>query len=426
MQSVLLRFRHFYHPTIWFWLLTAVMGGVFVELTYSGIFTQKVNDFSAFYWAVITTFEHGLSPYSEETLKSIAKGFIFSYVYPPPSLLILFPLSAFSYKAALSIQYGINLLCLFAAVYLTFFRLLPIKSEHHKLILALLALLYTLASEPYYISVFLGQINPPLLLLLVCSWYFIDRNHLAAGALTLSLATIFKIYPAFFMLYFLISHHNRLVIYCGAYLSLLCLATLLILPPQLWYDWAIEFLPLGIYSHATEGFSLSHLWSQSLNGFFMKLFHSIAPVFQASIFSTLFIYMVTATLIVVTFYLLLRLKKQDFLTYKTVYFPCLLILMFLVSPWSWGHHLVFIMPTFYFLLYHLIYIDRDLKSWAFFIIALILLLIPIRVDLNQTDTLHQLVLYSKNFYVCMIIWCLYINLLSTQLDLSLRPFQSRN
>lgn len=308
-------------------------------------------DLPTFFYAVSTVFVDGKSPYQSGMLaheQVPSDQAIFPFLYPPPALLVLYPLSYLTYESAAMIILVVNHLLLLLFLYLFLFRVLDFQLGHSSIAVAAA---YSFLYHPVSVTLSRGQVNLFVLVLLCLVWLGMKRkSHPVLVALPLSLAIGVKTYPVFILVLLIVTRRYRDLVWVLGCLGVFFLAAYLILPWPVWTDWIRDVLPTGGYGRVPFNlFSPAAPWNQSINGFTSRLFlenefsEALLPSARAA---KLVPYMVSALVVLVTF-ALIRLASSvseigDDLDRQ---FSLLLTTMYLVAPISWEHHLVFVLPA---------------------------------------------------------------------------------
>jgi hypothetical protein len=199
--------------------LVATVVAYFLALYYFRISdrTVKLNfgaflklDFGAFYtWAYAARI--GLNPYSPDAVMPLASRLGVRAMpanYPPPFILAIEPLSLIPRIPAFWLWHGINLCLLLIAVWLL---VADLDNSRKRVGFAGAALLY----GPVTASLFWGQVEPFVLLMLVIALRnSVARRDIASG-IAVALAAMCKMYPIVVIGYFLVSRRWTVVASTG-------------------------------------------------------------------------------------------------------------------------------------------------------------------------------------------------------------------
>jgi len=387
---------------------------VFPSLQHSVPFTDP--DFPTFYSAAQVTFRDGRSPFSYEILTRAGARFGFPgpppYLYPPPSLLLLYPFAFLSYEAARRAMLAANQLLTLLFIYIFFFKVMRWKWQEPFLALALV---YTLTFHALGETLDHGQVNLLVLVLIAISWYALkeDRGPLWA-ALPLSLSIVIKLYPALLLLYLLLKRKYHVLLWTLALLGAYSLVAGILLPRAVWSDWLTRVVASGGYGQPTLYlFSPAAPWNFSLNGFAARLFlpNEYTPVLFPSPAAARIVPYCLAVL------LLLALVGLGWLARRSpdrdgridLELSLWLATMFMVAPLSWEHHLVFVLPAVLVALYRLVYCRGDLGFLALVGLASLVIGWEAYVHFTTARSGWQVLLLSRKLYAVAALWlyCVY-------------------
>ncbi len=284
------------------------------------------------------------------------------FLYPPPSLLLFFPFSRMSFQAAKIGMLVVSHISLLLFLYIFFFRIMGWQREY---LFTAAAFVYVCAFHPLAVTLTLGQINLVLLLCLTLAWFADARDwHPALVALPLTLAVGIKIYPALFLLYFLVKKKYAVVVWAVAIFLAASGAASLLLPAGVWSDWMAFVLPSGGYARVAQDLINPTVpWNQSLNGFLSRFFikniwsqalcHSPFAARVLTWLSSLLVLLVSLGISAAAP------KTEGRKTYVHYEFSILLLAVFIVAPFSWDHHLVMTLPAVLFALSLLVFTEKN-------------------------------------------------------------------
>lgn len=157
-------------------------------------------DFPSFYFAAISAFKDGISPYNYGHLAGYEAQIgqhIFPFFYPPFSLPLFYPLSVVPYEAARDAFLILNHLLVVASPLLTATLIL---GERKFSTLALAGVAIYLLSRPVAVTLLSGQVNLVVLFCLLVHWFAVKKDRPIVSGLALSCAILLKTYPAIFLL----------------------------------------------------------------------------------------------------------------------------------------------------------------------------------------------------------------------------------
>ncbi|MDQ6654279.1 MAG: DUF2029 domain-containing protein [Verrucomicrobiota bacterium] len=309
--------------------------------------SQSAYDFPPLYCATKAVFDQHQSPYGVNAFAQQSKAlgrWIPPFLYPPPSLLVLYPLHLFSYDGAKACLLAINHLCLLAAILLITRRLFREEFARAPTQLwAALALVYLLSFDPTVVTLHLGQVN---LLLLVCIcflWDALKRDRGAlAIALPLSVAIVIKTYPILLLPLLVFRRRYKAVALTLAFFALYCAAAYALLPASVWSDWVSKVMPESSQVHPGP-------WNQNIRAFVGRAFlpnpfsdplwalpQIVKPLIMlgsGAVFA--------ATMLVSFFGWWRSDARRPIEAELSLY----LLMIFLIAPVSWEHHFVYLLPS---------------------------------------------------------------------------------
>ncbi len=307
-------------------------------------------DFPSFWCAAKATFSQSVSPYNLDTLKSLLDvEHIYPYLYPPSSLLLFYPLSYFTYDTARIVVLIFNHSLILLLLPLLFFKILKL-SINRDIIEIIVGFVFIYFFHPIVILLNHGQVNLLLLFLLLGFWIMTNRNNNITSAIFLVLAILLKTYPLIFIPFLIVTKKFKLLLYVTLFLSIISILSYIVLPNNVWSDWFINVLPSGGYANTPKDlFSPASIYNQSLNGFFSRLFTvsewSPNPVIESQSLARIATYLVATILFFISLFGIRRVvianDKYSFDWVMLIVLP----LMFLISPLSWEHHLVYLLGT---------------------------------------------------------------------------------
>lgn len=371
----------------------------------------RIVDLPSFFWAAKLAFERGVSPYDPQAFQEAAALVgqrVHPYLYPPPSLLVFYPLSLVSFDAAKVLVLVVNHALLLLLGYLLLWSVARLDRRGAATLAFFVA--YLLLDEPVRLTIVHGQVNLLVLVLLLLFWLALreDARPLLIG-LPLSLAILVKAYPALFLLPLLAQRKYRAV---AATLGLLAVPVAVagfVVPLPAWRDWLTNVLPTGGYGRVPLGlFSPAAAWNQSLNGFTARLFlenefsEALLPS-EAAARSVP--YLLAAALVAATFWMSGRVAgRADARRFLDLELSLWLVVMFAVAPLSWEHHLVFVLPAGVLAL-HLLIEEETRPRWAI-VAGLAALLVAWAPPLDAAVFKHGLLtlVISGELYAALVLW----------------------
>ena len=284
------------------------------------------------------------------------------FLYPPPSLLLFFPFSRMSFEAAKIGMLAVSHISLLLFLYIFFFRIMGWQREY---LFAGAAFVYVCAFHPLAVTLTLGQINLVLLLCLTLTWFGDHRDwHPALVALPLTLAIGIKIYPALFLLYFLVKKKYAVVVWALGISLAASGAAYLLLPAGVWSDWAAFVLPFGGYARVAQDLINPAVpWNQSINGFLSRFFIKNSwsqALCDSPIAARVLTWLSSLLVILVSLGISASAPKTEgrkrYVHYE---FSIILLAVFIAAPFSWDHHLVMTLPAVLFALSLLVFTEKN-------------------------------------------------------------------
>ncbi len=271
------------------------------------------------------------------------------YLYPPSTLLLFFPLSLFSYDHARIIILALNHVTIVFFLWLLFIQIMKLTPKNNTIEI-ILSLFYILSFYPLVVLLNHGQVNLFMACCLLIFWISLRSNKSFLASIFLVIAVLLKTYPIILIPFLLITKRYKTIKYFILLLVGIIAISYLLLPPQIWQDWLTNVVPTGGYGNTPKDlFSPAAIWNQSFNGFFSRLFSisrwSPNPLIESVILAKAFTYFTSAGLFLISLYAVyVRNNKtpESVIDWMMLIF---LPFMFLISPLSWEHHLVYILPS---------------------------------------------------------------------------------
>lgn len=318
-------------------------------------------DFPSFYFGAEAAFTEHRSPYgpdafraAEETLDQI----VFPYLYPPQSLLFFYPFTlAAGYESAKIAMLWLNHLTFLVLAWLLLARLTrpDLRTTEGVLLFAALAI-YLLNFRPVLTNFNHGQINLVVVALVCVAWLALrERWRPAAIGVPMGVAILLKTYPLVFLPMLLLKRQYRALAWVSVVLIVSTIISIWVLPAQAWTEWIARVMPTGGYGQLPYGlFSPATPHNQSINGFTLRLFsaNEFTPVvYPSGMLAKVAPYIIVALIAGATMLLnVLARRRHDLLDLE---FSVLLLMMFMVGPLSWDHHVVFALPAAMIIVLHL-------------------------------------------------------------------------
>jgi alpha-1,2-mannosyltransferase len=324
---------------------------------------QSPGDFPTLYWGTKMVFEEGRSPYVEGAFDEVAEREqrrIFPYLYPPPSLLAFYPFSAVTYDAAKVYLLAVSHACLLLILYF-FQRIAPFDPPPAwRHFATALMLVYVLNYNPVADNFAWGQINLLVLALALIAWLALKRGgHALSVAVPLSLAILLKTYPLLLLPLLVIRRRYAAAAWTLGLAVLYGLLSWWMLPRGLWGDWLANVAPTGGYGLRPFGLPFIPVepWNHSINGFMLFVQDRRAEVLglRTSLITRPLTYLLAGAIGAATVGLsLLSARRGQGERTLDADVSLYLLMMFLVAPLSWEHHLVYVLPAALFAIHCLL------------------------------------------------------------------------
>ncbi len=306
-------------------------------------------DLPSFHAAAKVTFALRGSPYNRQVLKTQYHGRgVFPYLYPPPSLLLFAPMSLMSYEHTHFAHLALNHLLVLLLLWLLVFRV------HHRAggpsaIARAVVLVYFFQFYPIAYVLSTGQVNLVVVCSLCLSWVCLRRDKSMHASVFLSLAILAKTYPAVPAVFLLLCRRFKTAWLTALWLCAFSLVALVAVPWEAWSEWFREVLPRGGYGETPQAlFHPAVTGNQSLNGLFSRLFTRTEwsyPIVVNPALGKLLTYAAALAVLAASAWAVHRAWRRDAASALDHAMCVALPAMVLVAPFSWEHHLVFVLPV---------------------------------------------------------------------------------
>ncbi|NRB41186.1 MAG: DUF2029 domain-containing protein [Pseudomonadales bacterium] len=293
-------------------------------------------DLRSFYFAAKAV-ELGQSPYQVQYLQTLSEqigltDYVYPYLYPPILAQLFKPFLFLPVLWVGPVYLIINSLAMAGTLILSIKILLHSEKCYSKNQLAIIAAL-TLLAVPLHTNLTLGQINMPVLLLIMAAFYcsYNRSCHLLAGSF-LALACFIKITPAGFILFFLLDKRYKVVLGClltlamGLVLSLLSDGGI-----NLWLAFFHSFIDTASNDTGslTDKVAVANISLLSVTG---QMFGKNTGI------------LITLISLSVLGLMLLRISIKTIKTHRWLLILPWFSLMLLASPILYTHHLIYCYP----------------------------------------------------------------------------------
>jgi Glycosyltransferase family 87 len=303
-------------------------------------------DLPSFWGGAQLAFVHRQSPYDLAALQNLlpasSSQHAYPFLYPPPALLVYWPLCTCTYEQARLAFLALNIVLTGAFIALFIGKVARLSLRIDSVVVVVLTL-GVLACAPIWYNLGYGQINLVVACLLCGVWFLARDEKPTAAAVCLTLSILFKTYPAILLPLLLIAGQGKVVARTLLLLGLAAGISFVVLPQNVWAPWLRDVVPQGGYGKSPFGFgTIEAQWNQSLSGLMVRKFGARLPSTPsiARLFYGVAAFLLLGSLAAV------RKTKQLHPTAAIDHAMTLgILLIFLVSPLSWEHHLVFVLPA---------------------------------------------------------------------------------
>ncbi|HEX8373144.1 MAG TPA: glycosyltransferase 87 family protein, partial [Chthoniobacterales bacterium] len=310
------------------------------------------TDFPSYYHAAEYTFVQGITPFGPHVFDQLSADWsriIHPYLYPPPSLLAFWPLALLPYDAAFGAFQVLSHLCFLGSVWLllTSINSFPRAFGLRQIAIGLTAV-YLFNFHPSLQTLGLGQVNH-ITFFFLCLALVAFRRSAAPWmvALPLALAILLKTYPALLVIFLFSARRYKEVFLTCAIFAVFVGLSLVTLPAGVWTSWITEIMPRGGFANNSIAPALN--WNQNINGFISRLF--LENPFVNSPWTASALAKPLATILALfvaglTFLTCWRFHRSDRSAQGSDdLIAAFLLMIFLIAPLSWDHHLVYILPA---------------------------------------------------------------------------------
>ena len=321
---------------------------------------EDALDFPSFYYATQLAYKENKSPYNPQEWKLVQQAYsskdsdLFPFIYLPPSLLIFYPLSLLNYETARIVMLVLNHILTFLFLKLMLFKILAEKPSE---LFSAFFVVYLFAFFPLAINVYYGQINLFILILVCLAWYFTKQNRSPIEiAIPLTLAIALKLYPVLLLIPLVVCKNYKAVLWTMALLFILSIGSYLILPSEIWSDW-YSFVLTSSFSSQVLGVNITNPANQSINGLLSRAFYGhnvrfgpiLTPRPQVA---SMLPFVISGSVVFISTLISYLGKKRQSQEMIDTQFSFWLLVMFMVAPISWNHHLTLILPSIFVLIKH--------------------------------------------------------------------------
>ena len=372
-------------------------------------------DFPSYYHAAHLAFVEGKTPYGFSAFDAASAAMgrkVHPYLYPPPSLLAFWPFAKLSLTHAQAAFLAASHLCFLGSIWLMLAKLTPLPGDHRLRDLTLGAgTVYLLCFDPALATLGLGQVNLIALFFLCLALAALKREAPAwCIALPLSVAILLKTYPVLLLALLLFRRRFREILLTCVFFGMFAAITTLVLPIEIWTSWFKEVLPAGGY--ANNQISAAGPWNQNINGFVTRLL--LANAFSEAPLAHPFLAKPVATglallVVCVTLFLSFRLsRRDDHRECADDEAAAFLLMIFLIAPLSWDHHLVYILPATLLVISLIMNGATSGTTAMLLVVALGLMAWKIPFDHPALMRGWWTLLISIKFYPVIVLWLFFV------------------
>jgi Glycosyltransferase family 87 len=259
--------------------------------------------------------------------------------HPPTSVLAVLPLALFDYPTAGTIWNVLGLIALSASLGLIFRELdFPVPAWSI-LPIATLGLL----CGPIRGQVAQGQWNAALLLLLTLAWVADRRGRNLSAGLWVSAAASLKLFPIFFLLYFVSRRRWRTVIGGTLWMVTFGLITVAILGVDAYRDYLYRVLPTpSEFRSSWVNASLLAFWTKNFVAGASHCGLYVAPPIRAPLLARAGIVLSYASVLGTTIFYVNKSRSTSSknLMYRDLCYSLAILTMLLLYPICWDHYLL--------------------------------------------------------------------------------------
>jgi hypothetical protein len=316
-------------------------------------------DFTPEYVASRMLFDEGdLRFYDYEVVKEYGRKFglhgplgetdpVVNYAYPPWLAVAYAPLSRLPWEAARRIWFIIGLAATCGAAMLLGAAVAPTRQKRREFVLIGLAAACLFFPVPY--GLMTGQANDLPLLGIAASLFLLRSGRPFAAGLVLAPAGLWKIFTGFPALFLIARREWRALWGLVAGCVTIVLLSLPFVGPAAWLDWA-RYIPRqeGLPSPGLRNHSIAaavHYLLQPNEVLVDGRTLAIPPLFDAPGLAGTATVVLSILAVAATALALLRPARRDDPLYA-VQFAATLVLAVLLTPKSWEHYGVFLLPAF--------------------------------------------------------------------------------
>lgn len=401
--------------SIFFFALTAILACRFAVRYYFGEEKENAVDFPSYYHAAKLAFEQKQSPYIKANWDVAEAGYknetgediLYPFLYPPPSLPFFGLFALLKYESAKRLMLGLNHLLTLVVIPLFLFGVIKLRTHD---LLASAGSLYLYNFFPLILTLYTGQINLIVLLLIILVWLGIKKRwHPALISLPLALSIILKLYPILFFVILFFRKEHKIILYTVLVLVAISLISTPFLPHNIWQDWIVNVASKG-YLHDLPNVQAGKPANQSINALLTRTMYGLnirfAPLFTPSAaIARLLPYILCGLVGIISLVATWAAQFQE--NGLDIQFGIWLTAMFMIAPFSWDHHLVLLLPAIYFAVYEIL--NRKMYS-TLVLLAAIACFLALNFDFNNPAFRAGwlTLLISAKLYAVTVLWLFFV------------------
>lgn len=324
------------------YILRACLIVIFITsfiLMSKAILLNNFPDFNNFYYSPTLIFNN-INPYID------SNTLFTSQTYPPHVFIIVYPLQFVPLLIMSKIWTVGSIIALLLSIYL----LLKINKESLISNTGLLLSSLVFLSFPVKFSLGMGQINIYILLLLTLFIFYFKKNEILSGVFLFASLAL-KIFPIFIPIYLLLTKKWKMLTIAAILTIVLFIVTYIIVGWEMISYFLFKIFPTLITSWKGD------YYNQSLSGVLIRTGFDLNSLGIIRL-------IISSSLAVATFTIILmnKTKRIEIVNLKL---GAILVLNVLVNNFSWQHHFVWLIPSFFFTFF---YLRKNNASRVFFIL----------------------------------------------------------
>ncbi|MEW6557248.1 MAG: glycosyltransferase family 87 protein [Elusimicrobiota bacterium] len=337
-------------------------------LNYRKFLKEKVLhdlvDFYVYYETTIDFFSYKISPYF--AVQPNVKGKTRYFIYPPTFLVLFMPVTLFPINISAKIWILLNMFIFF---FVSWWFVAKILGLTNKLLLFLI--LYNF--NPFFLCLFIGQIDIVILFFVYLAFYLISKNKQNSIGIIVGFLTLIKLTPIIFSVYFLFKRNLKAII-------------LMLFTVSIFLIFSVLIIPVELYSHFLTALSTV---SQNSDRYIMPLSKSVfallgrmfldnrvaaALIINSAFLFYILYFLVFAILLAVIF---VQLKKLD----NLAIFALVILVSVIILPNALLYSMVLTIPA-------ILIFYKNIKTTAgFLLFCLIYFSVTFHYSLYFTDPL---------------------------------------